>query len=483
MIMKKTNKRPDSKKMVVRILCLALATLFVLVTILTAWPSLVGAQAYSYTSDRLIRVGLNFGASAVSSVALTSQSGFDIGTFDGESRVFTSVASSDSTALVASCAENGTITITTPEWTAVYSHTAAGSPVCVRARGDNAEIGVGANTYTGFAELTFIGGAMRVVSVVYLEDYIRGVVASEVYNSWPAEALKSQAVVARSFTLYNGTKHRSDGFDICDKPHCQAYTGVGKCVEATDAAVRDTRGIIVAYEGKPALTTYHSSSGDTTESASSAWGSVPEAYPYLASVNVGFNETEDYVNGRWSYTVSASELTDYINSKEEYAGILKGDVQTIECERKDGSDYVYKLTVSDAFDNEIVVEKSTHVRNFITKYCKSACFTISSHTTVKAADQKDLILDSGNMYVISAQGEQTLSATSTDIEVLTSSGLKTIPHTGERVFTIAGEGYGHGVGLSQYGAMTLAERGYDYRYILGLYYPGTEIVDYTTLAG
>ena len=483
MIMKQMKKRPDKRKTVIRILCLSLAVIFILATLLTAWPSLVGAQSYSYTSDRLIRVGLNFGATAVSSVALTSASGFDIGTFDNASCVFTPLSSVDNTALVVtSNTESAAIYINTPEWANVYTHTDVTAPLYVRARGDNANIGIATNTYTGLAEFAYQSGVMKVVSIVYLEDYIRGVVVSEVYNSWPAEALKSQAVVARSFTLYNGTKHKSEGFDICDGPHCQAYTGIGKAVPATDAAVRDTRGMIVAYEGKPALTTYHSSSGDITESASSAWGSVPEAYPYLTNVNVGFNECENYVNGKWSYTVSASELTDYINSKEGYAGILKGDVENIVCERKEGSEYVYKLTVSDAFGNEIVVEKSTHVRNFITQYCKSACFTISSHSTVNAGEQKDYILDSGNMYVITAQGEQNLSSPSTNIEALTSSGLKTLAVSGEKVFTIAGEGYGHGVGLSQYGAMTLAERGHDYTYILGLYYPGTEIVDYRTLS-
>lgn len=480
--MKQFKKSPDKRKTVIRVLCLCLAILFVLVTILTALPTLVGAQSYSYTSDKLIRVGHKFGATCANSVALTSQSGFDIGTFEEESRVFTVVASCDNTALVAT-SNDGAIYINTPEWTNVYTHTNLSAPICVRAKGDNAEIGVGTNIYNGFVEFLNQNGAMRVVISVYLEDYVRGVVASEVYNSWPAEALKSQAVAARSFTLYNGTKHKSEGFDICDGPHCQAYNGVGKVTPAVNDAVKDTHSMIVAYDGKPALATYHSSSGDVTESASSAWGSKPEAFPYLSSVNVGFNECENYVNGKWSYTVSASELTDYINSKDGYAGILQGDVENIVCERKEGSEYVYKLTVSDAFGNEIVVEKSTHVRNFITKYCKSACFNISSHTTVKAGSNSEYILDSQNMYVISAQGEQTLSSPSTNIEALTASGLKTIPHSGERVFTITGEGYGHGVGLSQYGAMTLAERGHDYIYILGLYYPGTEIVDYKTLEG
>ena len=476
----KNQRRSDKRKTVIRIVALALAVLFIFAMVFTAMP--VGAQTYTYTNDKLIRVGLFYASTAVSSLPLSSDTGFDVGTFDGATGIFTVSASFENTSLCAvSDASNHAVSILSSDGATLFTHSDINTPVYIRARGDNAVIGVNGNLYTGLVELTYQNGLMRVVSIVYLEDYVRGVVVSEVYNTWPDEALRSQAVVARSFTLYNSAKHKSDGFDICDDPHCQAYSGIAKAVPATDAAVYDTRGIVVAYDGKVALTTYHSSSGDTTESASSAWGSVPEAYPYLASVNVGFNECENYVNGKWTYTVSASELTEYVNSKEGYAGILKGDIERIECERKDGSDYVYKLTLADAFGNEIVVEKSTHVRNFITKYCKSACFTISSHCTVNAGEQKDYILDSRNMYVITANGEETLSSPTTDIKALTSSGLKTVTPTSERIFTIDGEGYGHGVGLSQYGAMTLAERGHDYQYILGLYYPGTQLVHYSTL--
>jgi len=462
-------------KTVTKILAVILAVLFVLGTLATVLPTLVNATGTS----RFLRVGLYYGASAVTSLALTSDTGFELGSFDSASGYFAPSANLYNTALVASFA-NGAGSIMTPEWmplTSLYE----GTPVYIRAAGGG-NIGAGGNIYSGVLEITCMGGGLRVVNIADLEDYVKGVVVSEVYSSWPAEALKSQAVVARSFTLYSSTKHTADGFDICATQHCQAYNGIGNAVQATNDAVDATRGLVVAYNGRPALTTYHSSSGQRTESASSAWGSKPEAYPYLASVDTGFNDTVNYRNGRWSYTVSASALTEYINSKPAYEGILKGNVDSIVCESKPDSPYVYKLTVSDALGNSITVEKSTQVRNFITQYCKSACFTVSAHKPIYA-NEGEYMLDSENMYVITAEGPKTLKVPSSGLEVLTADGLKTVQSTvGEKLFTITGEGYGHGVGMSQYGAMTLAQQGHDYNYILSLYYPGTTIVDYTTLA-
>lgn len=468
-------------KTVVRIIAIVIAALLIFSTLAAVLPAFVGAQSDEYTQDKIISVGLYYGASAVSSVALTSDTGFDIGIFDKTSKVFTTVTSFDGTALMAVIDAAGTLSVVTPEWNGVYTPAEYGASVYIRAKNAGTVCASG-KIYTGLLEFTPAGTAMRVVNLTYLEDYVKGVVVSEVFTQWPMETLKSQAIVARSFILYTGSKHSADGFDICSSQHCQAYNGIGNAVEATNAAVDATRGLVVAYNGKPALTTYHSSSGDTTESAASAWGGDPDRYPYLTSVATGFNETESYKNGRWSYTVSASELTAYINSKPEYAGILEGDIETITCESLGNSAYVYKITVADSFGNEISVEKSTHVKSFIGQYCKSACFRVSSHLPVYAGDCEERMIDSENMYVITAGGEKTLSAPAGKIEVLTSGGLKVLSAPqGKRVFTITGEGYGHGVGMSQYGAMTLAEKGYDYNYILGLYYPGTVIADYRTL--
>ena len=465
------------RKQILRVVAIVLAALFILATIASVLPTFVNAED-AYTADRLIRVGLYFGSSAVSSVALTAPQGFELGTFDGT--VFTPLAATEKTAIMAVAEnESGNISLVTPEWEPLYTAEALAA-LCVRAMGGG-NITAAGLTYSGILEFSPQNGRMRVVNIAYLEDYVKGVVVSEVYSDWPDEALRAQAVVARSFTLYTLGKHTADGFDICSSTHCQAYRGIGSAVESTNRAVDDTRGLVVAYNGKPALTTYHSSSGETTENATSAWGGTQEMYPYLVSVHTGFNECASYVNGKWSYTVSAQELADYINAKPGYEGILKGPVDHIDCERIGGSDYVYKLTVGDAFGNEITVEKSTQVRNFLSQYCKSASFTVSAHSPVYVGEGTEYMLDTQNMYVMTADGLQTMTAPAGGLEVLTGSGVATVGSAKDRMFTIDGEGYGHGVGMSQYGAMTLAERGEDFRSILSLYFPGTTIVPYTTL--
>lgn len=467
-----------------RVFAWILALLLLFTTLAAVMPVFVDAQGAEYSADKIIKVGLYFGTRAINSAAMSSYTGFDIGFFDDATKTFSVAQSFDNTNILATVSSDGSaICFVTPEWAPLYTHYGTSS-VYIRAR-SGAPLNLSGNSYPGFCGFSLSGSAMKVINHVYLEDYIKGVVVSEIYSKWPMETLKSQAIVARSYTLFTGVKHSGEGFDICSQAHCQAYLGIDGATEATNRAVDETRGLVVAYNGKPADTLYHSASGPTTESASNAFGSSPEKYPYLCSVDVSwFNEPENYHNGKWSYTISAKELSDYINSKPEYAGILKGPVKTVECESRGESAYVYKITITDTYGNTVSTEKSPSVRSLMGQYVKSACFKVSSCIPVYAGNYEQKILDSANVYVISADGEKTLTAPAGKINVLTSSGVKTIENRAsdaEQFFTISGEGYGHGVGMSQYGAMTLAEKGYDYKFILGLYYPGTEIVDHRTL--
>ncbi len=465
-----------SGKTVVRAICIVLALLLIGSAISFLFPYV--AEATSYTADRLIRVGIYHSSTAVNSLALASNSGFEIGLFDSSTNTFSPIISSGSAAITAATdSATNSIIFYKGDGSWLYSHS-ADTPVCIRSAGGS--ITAAGKIYTGLIELYRANfSPMRVVNIAYLEDYVKGVVVSEVFTSWPEETLKAQAVVARTFTLYNLGKH--DGFDICSSVHCQAYNGHGNAVEATNKAVDDTRGLVVAYGGAPALTTYHSSSGESTESAESAWGGSSDRYPYLTSVHTGFDETESYPNGKWSYSVSAADLTAYINSLDAYKRILVGNVDRIECESLGESKYVYKLRIYDAYDNMIEIVKSTQVRNFLLQYTKSACFTVSSFCSVVVNDNEEMLIDSQNMYVISANGESTVTASGDGISVLSANGLAKVGAQQEKIFTITGTGYGHGVGMSQYGAMSLAKKGYDFRYILNLYYPGTEIVDISAL--
>lgn len=132
--------------------------------------------------------------------------------------------------------------------------------------------------YRGRFEITVQGGFMRVVNHVALEDYIQGVVAREMPHSWPSEALKAQAVAARSYALKNVLKGKP--YDLYADARSQVYGGIAAEQPATTAAVRVTAGRVVTYGGEIASTYYFSTSGGRTASALDVFGF---SVPYLVS--------------------------------------------------------------------------------------------------------------------------------------------------------------------------------------------------------
>jgi len=144
--------------------------------------------------------------------------------------------------------------------------------------GKKAFLSLDGKQYRGQLEVSVAGSFLRVVDVVGLESYVQGVVAGEMPDSWPAEALRAQAVAARSFALARLVKGKP--FDLYSDPRSQMYLGVAGEKPATNAAVQATAGQVVVYGGKVATTMYFSSSGGRTASAADVFGT---AIPYLVS--------------------------------------------------------------------------------------------------------------------------------------------------------------------------------------------------------
>ena len=144
--------------------------------------------------------------------------------------------------------------------------------------GKNAVLGLDGMLYRGKLELVPQGGFLRVVNILPLESYLQGVVAGEVPYSWPAEALKAQAVAARSYALASLVKGKP--FDLYSDVRSQVYLGVAGEKPSTTKAVADTAGEVVLYGGKVATTYYFSTSGGKTASAADVFGF---AVPYLVS--------------------------------------------------------------------------------------------------------------------------------------------------------------------------------------------------------
>lgn len=139
--------------------------------------------------------------------------------------------------------------------------------------------------YRGALAVRVRGRALQVVNALNLEDYLLGVVPSEMSPSSPLEALKAQAIAARSKALANLSRHKADGFNLCATEHCQAYGGADFEKDATTQAVRDTRGVVLTYKGKIVDAVYSTTCGGMTANSEDVWLKSP--VPYLRSVADG----------------------------------------------------------------------------------------------------------------------------------------------------------------------------------------------------
>lgn len=136
--------------------------------------------------------------------------------------------------------------------------------------------------YRGELIITNYNGFLQVINKVPLEEYIMGVVPSEMPSKWNFEAHRAQAIAARSYALSNLGKRANKGYDLTDTPQDQAYRGASAETNQTNLAVRSTEGIVMTYNNKIISAYYHSSSGGHTVQSGEVWA---KNLPYLKSVD------------------------------------------------------------------------------------------------------------------------------------------------------------------------------------------------------
>src|SRR2546425_4850789 len=145
---------------------------------------------------------------------------------------------------------------------------------------DGARLYLDIHPYRGVVELRrTAAGRLTVINELDLEEYLYGVLKNEVDPQWPAEALKAQAVASRTWGLYSLNRFAPEGYDVRATTESQVYNGVTAEDPRTSAAVDETRGEIMTYQGRPIFAAYHSDSGGYTESSELVWGGT--TYPYL----------------------------------------------------------------------------------------------------------------------------------------------------------------------------------------------------------
>lgn len=161
-------------------------------------------------------------------------------------------------------------------------------------------------------------GGIDVVQVMPLELYAERAVSGETYADWPAEALRAQAVIARSYALYQASRRGDEGWDVESSVLSQRYER-GAVPRSVRRAVGATEGEVLVFQGAPVLAAFHSTSGGRTASALEVWGND---LPYLRSVASPDEESPEYF---WSYEISLDELERSVRT----AGYASGAVREV----------------------------------------------------------------------------------------------------------------------------------------------------------
>jgi stage II sporulation protein D len=176
--------------------------------------------------------------------------------------------------------------------------------------------GVASGLYRGAIELRTDGAGITAINVLDLDTYVRGVVAGEMPSSWPLEALKVQAVAARTYAL--ATRKTTGLYDQYPDTRSQVYRGVTGESVRSDAAVRDTAGRIVTYAGQPAVTYYFSTSGGQTEDIEFSFiGALSK--PWLVSVPDPYDTQSPY--HRWTVRTSAAHLDGALGAPGKFKSV------------------------------------------------------------------------------------------------------------------------------------------------------------------
>lgn len=272
----------------------------------------------------------------------------------------------------------------------------------------------------------------REVFEIEIEEYIKGVVAGEMPASFELEALKAQAVAARTYMLFKIKKNSSNpeqhpDAPICTGIHCQVYYSKDMLLEKysqdwfdkywnkIDIAVELTRGEILTYDNKVIEPLFHSTSGGKTENSEEVFGTF---MPYLRSVESPYEEASPKLNA--SVTIPIDE---FIKKLSDEYGILD------------------------------LTEKNLK--------SKISLLEMSEGGKIKSLKIGDKVLtgrDIRSLYNLNSANFRFVQSKDS-IEIITT-------------------GYGHGVGMSQYGANGMAKKGYDYASILKHYYTGVEIIKF-----
>lgn len=316
------------------------------------------------------------------------------------------------------------------------------APVHVRPRGGS-PLRIGEHAYRGGALLRPEGERLTAVNVLGLEDYLAGVVPHELGSRPPSEieAVKAQAVAARTYAVSHLGRRDALGFDFHATVQDQVYRGLSVRDTVAERAVRETRGEIVAWEGRPILAYYSSTCGGRTSAIDEVWRSPP--VPYLRSVadrdpGTGRDYCEISNRYRWTETWTGERLARILSATlAAHEGLRALRIERVEELR------VSARTTSGRVDTLLV---GAHGRSF-------RVHGDSTRWVLRPDSAQGRILNSAAFTLEAEHAEG-----------------------GVARLVARGAGWGHGIGLCQMGAIGRARAGQDHRTILATYYQGTQVL-------
>lgn len=322
-------------------------------------------------------------------------------------------------------AEGPDLPMTPIQWTASGIRVGATLyPVTgIRITSASKEVEVGKRKYHNAIQvLKNPAGSLTVVNEIEVEDYLKGVLPWESNPDWPLEALKAQAVVSRTYALFENIENRDFPFSLGSDVGSQVYGGKSIEKSMTSRAVEKTTGEILTYQGKIFPAFFHSTCGGRTSRADYEWKVVP--HPCLMGVECSFCTASKHYAWR-----------------EEF---LRDELQRLLAKRGHSVEGIKEIRPEK-------LDPSGRARFFVIEHAKGSLKLTANEFRL-------------------ALGADRMRSTRVRIQRL-----------GDN-FLMEGRGWGHGVGMCQFGAKRLAELGYPYRDILRYYYPASEIRNLSDVA-
>ena len=275
------------------------------------------------------------------------------------------------------------------------------------------------NTYTGKLYAIPDGKTFQLIEYTDLEDYLLGVLPYEMSHSWPLEALKAQAVAARTYTVMQIKQNKKKQFDLYNDVRSQMYKGSGQVYDSVRQAVEGTAGQVLSYKGELFNTYYHANCGGGTDDAKIWTGSSASTVKPLQGTSCSTDtQSKSY---SWKANIPAASVNKFVNNKG-----LKGSVTKIKVHQRSSSKRAITLQ-----------------------------FTTSNGTKNLSCAQFRLAVGAG---------------------LLKSCKITAVSKTGPN-FAFSGHGFGHGIGMCQDGAKGMAQQGKTYKQILNHYFPSSDLTE------